>query len=685
VYPPEGQKWHPRRNLAATSIVTAPNGKEVCIGEIRGWLHTVEDKCNDIDPDWHYLLVIDPAWLDAVGIPLELYLLPGDVIVNQGFSTVPGEVEWRSSVRAQYSEAFLVIELDGWPPNINTARGQPAQPNDWVFTNECNNQQTFWPYNPLNPKPGDSRLEPGQYVRIVGSLVSDDPHMMSDQLATNSVLRLGYEATVSTLGKERADVGQFNAIKWLWGEQLADIDERHPARWNEIHSPDYIEVLSTTKNAQETVRCITVVAQNGLFAGDIEGIAANIPAPARPSRWHTLAYRKLIGPNTLASTVLADEVTVFTDHIHVRVQVQGESGMRANGKYFAIYRVGWQGMTPQLSAASSADGAVVLTAVDTDGNTMAQMGSATAPHWTTTWLHVQAGKAQPGGKIGVVSRAPNHFDAFVVGGDHQVYTAATGGAGWGGWWVIPGVNAVQGSPISALSRNLNKLDIFLADDQGRILSAAWEPSFDRWHGWWHILNGLTAPGGAVSGVVRRLDYLDIFTVGIDGNVHTASWHPGAAWGGWWRVGALQAIPGSPIAGISRSTDKLDIFLADDQGRILSAAWEPGFSQWHGWWHILNGLTAPGGAVAAVSRNADLIDIFTVGIDGFVYTAAWAPGAGWRGWWMLPGVQCRSGSSIVALSPQRDLLLVVVTTTDGEMMSTSWQPHTTGWTSWVRIS
>ncbi len=27
LYPPEGQKWHPRRDLPATTIVTAPNGK----------------------------------------------------------------------------------------------------------------------------------------------------------------------------------------------------------------------------------------------------------------------------------------------------------------------------------------------------------------------------------------------------------------------------------------------------------------------------------------------------------------------------------------------------------------------------------------------------------------------------------------------------------------------------------
>jgi len=361
VYPPDGLgKWFARQGLPSTRIEIAPNGKTVCIAEMRGWLRSVAEKCTE-DPDWHYFLVLDPEWLDSLGIPFETFLLPGDLLDNQGFSTpaVHGEVEGRTR-RAHYGEAILHMELDGWQ-RVDVTRGQPPKPDDWICTNECNDHQTYWPYNPRNPKPGDPALARGQYVRVVGSLVTDSPHMMSDQFATNLVLRLGYDVVVArlrdaelvnlfTLGADpggaeaaaraRADAAEFNAVKWLWGPNQSQEDERHPARFHEIHSPDYIEVLPP-KAAKETVRVIAVVAQNGLSSGDVEEISVKIPAPNRPSQWHVLAHHKLLSANTIASTVLTDEVIPLADGIRVRVRVQGEGGMGANGKFFAIYRVGW--------------------------------------------------------------------------------------------------------------------------------------------------------------------------------------------------------------------------------------------------------------------------------------------------------------------------------------------------------
>jgi hypothetical protein len=103
-----------------------------------------------------------------------------------------------------------------------------------------------------------------------GSSVRDSPHMMSDQIATNLVLRSGYAMAVTGLGKERADLGQQKAIKWMWSGAFGEDDELNPARWNEIHSPDYIEVLPQ-KQRKEEVRCIALVAQNGLFSGGWHG------------------------------------------------------------------------------------------------------------------------------------------------------------------------------------------------------------------------------------------------------------------------------------------------------------------------------------------------------------------------------------------------------------------------------
>jgi len=344
LYPAEGNKWYARHGLAHTQTVTAPNGKTACIGELRGWLREVDGGCNDGDPDWFYNFELDAEWMDAQQIPFEVFLLPGDVLGHEDASIL-SDVQARSSVRAKYAAPICNVELDGWQRS-DPHRGQPPQPASWTFHNDCNGGTTVWPFDPRNPKAGDPPLAVGQHVRIVGSLVTDAPHMMRDQLATNTVLRFGYGAAVGMLGPARADAGQENAIKWLWGPNQTETDENHPARYNEVHSPDYIGVLPA-KSPSETVRCVAVVAQNGLFVGDTEEITAVIRPPSpRPSPSHVLSYSKHVGPNTIGSTVLLDEMQVAADHITVHVRVQGQAGMGASGKFFAIYRVGWRLVTP---------------------------------------------------------------------------------------------------------------------------------------------------------------------------------------------------------------------------------------------------------------------------------------------------------------------------------------------------
>lgn len=679
VYPPDGAKWHSRTGLPGTINAVALNGAPVCIGELRGWLRYVAESCNSVDPDWHYWLELDASWLDTLGIGLEQYLSPGDVI-NAG-SAVSQEIIGRSSSRARYEEPIIEIELDGWQ-RTDPYRGQPPLPADWIITNDCNGGNTVWPYDPLHPGGSSAALKVGDYVRVVGSLVSDEPHMMQDQIATNYVLRFGYGSAVQVLGQERADNGALAAVKWLWGGNLHSDDAAHPARWNEIHSPDFFEVMQPP-DRNEIVRCIAVVAQNGTFSGDIEEITAEIPLPGRTSRWHTIGVQKTIGPATIFSTILRDEVSIAHHRVRVHVRVQGQGGLGANGKFVAFYRVRWVGISPRIESAAGATESL-LTGSDANGEIVVRRAGGWPPHMQGAWNGVNGGTTLPGGNVGAVSRSANHLDIFVCGDDNQVYTAAAAGGPWAGWWAIPGLRVVRGAPINAVSRNLDKLDIFLSDENGRVMSASWEPAFTGWQGWWHVQGGMTAPGGDVAAVCRRPDYLDIFVAGTDGQVWTAAWEPsGAGWRGWWPIGA-RLSPGSPVSCVSRSLDKLDIFIADEYGRVMSAAWEPGFTEWHGWWHILGGTTKPGGTVAAVSRRPDHLDLFIVGTDGQIWTAAWEPAFGWRGWWSLPGIQCHVGTPLTAFSSQPDVLTVVTSNTGGDIVANSWSPQTT-WTGWNRIN
>jgi hypothetical protein len=241
--------------------------------------------------------------------------------------------------------------------------------------------------------------------------------------------------------------------------------------------------------------------------------------------------------------------------------------------------------------------------------------------------------------------------------------------------------------VSAVSRSADKLDIFVTDISGRVMTAAWEPAFtDGWHGWWHVQGGRAAPGAPVGAVVRGPDQLDIFVVGTDGHCYTAAWQPSFSdgWHGWWRVGASRFPAGGHIAAVSRSRNKLDIFGVDNSGRTVTAAWEPAFTDgWRGWWHIRGGLGRPGAALHAVSRSANKLDVFVTGTDGGTYTAAWEPAFtdGWHGWWRLNGGRATLGAHITAVSRSTDKLDTFVIGMDSRIYTAAWTPTSGGWQGW----
>ena len=209
------------------------------------------------------------------------------------------------------------------------------------------------------------------------------------------------------------------------------------------------------------------------------------------------------------------------------------------------------------------------------------------------------------------------------------------------------MRTVQPAPVHVVSRSQDKLDVFLSDNGGNTITAAWEPAMvSWWEGFWNLLGGRAAPGAHVTAVSRRPDFLDVFVVGTDGGAYTCAWEPGRGWRGWWRIGNAVFPPGSMISAVSRSQDHLDIFGTDSSGRILSAAWEPAFADgWHGWWWIRGGRARAGAPVSSVSRSANKLDIFVTGTDGGAYTAAWEPAFadGWHGWWRIKNAAFPQGA------------------------------------------
>lgn len=92
--------------------------------------------------------------------------------------------------------------------------------------------------------------------------------------------------------------------------------------------------------------------------------------------------------------------------------------------------------------------------------------------------------------VHVVSRATDKLDIFATDLTGRVMTAAWapgGEAGWQGWWRINNGTASPGAPVTAVSRSTDKLDAFVIGTDNRVYTAAWMPgSADGWAGWWRM-------------------------------------------------------------------------------------------------------------------------------------------------------------------------------------------------------
>ena len=312
------------------------------------------------------------------------------------------------------------------------------------------------------------------------------------------------------------------------------------------------------------------------------------------------------------------------------------------------------------------------------------------------WWPVLDGVTAGGGAISAVARTPNNLDAFVASGS-DVYTSAwdasQSNGQWGGWWKVLTARVPAGSPINAVSRDPQKLDVFLTGSDRCIYTAAWDPTVTNdWRGWWRI-GALTAPPGApVDAVARTSTNLDIFVCGDDGRVHTAAWQRGVAsgqWRGWWNVGSITVPAGGHVAAVTRGSQLLDIFVVASDGGIYTAAWDATQANgaWRGWWRIGSLTTTRGSRIAAVSRKANALDVFVVGPEGFIWTAAWDPtvSANWRGWWRIGTGVVQPDGGIAAVSRAAEKLDVFAVGTDGGIWTAAWDPSvSSNWRGWWRI-
>ncbi len=326
--PPLG-KWFPRSEVPG---VTLPNGNRVV--EIRGWLYSIDSGANGTDPDWGLGLEPDPRSLDSLGVDWTSFIKIGDLLNGP----YPKQLTSADDIRAWAGIPHVQMEVCGFPPS--NFPWVTLLPTDWKVTGIGGVSGVTWPYMPIDVDgvATNAQFQPGDYVCVSGSIVTDEPHLHS-QGGTY------YQA----------------ASEWstgLSGQSIDAFDGANPARYTEIHPPDLIGALPDPGRS-ECLYAIAVVAKSGSLdpGGTDRSITVALPAipplpPALfppPSPGQRVAVREIVGIETHLATitegnadltgalVVPDSASVT---VHVAVHGQAWSGMP--GMFKAIYRVSWQ-------------------------------------------------------------------------------------------------------------------------------------------------------------------------------------------------------------------------------------------------------------------------------------------------------------------------------------------------------
>jgi len=202
----------------------------------------------------------------------------------------------------------------------------------------------------------------------------------------------------------------------------------------------------------------------------------------------------------------------------------------------------------------------------------------------------------------------------------------------------PGLGALLSgvAPVSAVARNPNALDLFITGNDGRVYASAWEAGCD-WSGierGWSAIGGLFPPGSPVSAVARHPERLDLFVTGANGRVYTSSWEgsPRARlWGGWTSIGG-RFPAGAPIGAVARAAGRMDLFATGSDGLVYTSAWsaDSPWSDAETSWTAIGGFFSAGAPVTAVAPTPHRIELYITGQDGRVFTSSWQEGSRWSG-------------------------------------------------------
>ena len=292
-----------------------------------------------------------------------------------------------------------------------------------------------------------------------------------------------------------------------------------------------------------------------------------------------------------------------------------------------------------------------------------------------------------------ISRHPDHADCYWIGPDGAIATTWWDAHIDNGSWhapfpLTPPGAARADSPLVAISRSVDHLDIFWIGPDGAIGTTWWDAHIDNanWHPPFPLIpSGAARPGSPLTAVSRVLDHLDLFWIGADGAIGTTWWDAhidNAIWHPPFPLtppGAARA--NSPLVSISRIPEHLDLFWLGPDGAVGTTWWDQNIDQ--GRWHDPFPLAPPGAAgadsaLATVSRIPEHLDVFWFGPDGAVGTTWWDQNIDQGAWHnpfpLTPPGAARADSPLVACSRTPEHLDLFWFGPDGAIGTTWWDQN-----------
>ena len=360
VYPPDGRKWLPLR-VPGSRAVRGAHGAVAQVVELRGWLTFVGDRCysedpavvapaklNRREPDWHYNLELDPAWLAHLGVrDPNTIVRPGNVINWSTRLPQPGDALGHEtgplatrSAWALIARPIVHVEVTSWDPARHRGQQPPAGWQRLAVPGCASN--ILWPYDPRNPVRGQPPLAPGQYVRIVGSLVTDDPHVRINEEEADYASE--NRAVHGILG---GDDPTTLAVRLFWEQERPANSPLNGSRWTELHPPDRVEIVQhPPRRDAQMLRSVLVAPPPDLPTGQPFTFDYVLPLPPSASAAAVPKVTEIVGADTRPRTLHGratpppgQRVTVSNSDVHFHITVTRHGGAGTPSAFQAAYLV----------------------------------------------------------------------------------------------------------------------------------------------------------------------------------------------------------------------------------------------------------------------------------------------------------------------------------------------------------